>query len=69
METTTQVSDREQVRATPGSAPKLIREVRAKTHQESSAEGKINQPLTQTRMNVQTRLEQMRPKRSEDMHQ
>jgi len=40
METTTQVQE-EQVTGRPGSAAKLIREVRAKTRQQFSAEDKI----------------------------
>ena len=41
METFTQVLDSEEVTATPGSAAKLIREGRAKTLQQFSAEDKI----------------------------
>ena len=41
METTTQVLDREEIIATPGSTAKLIREVRAKTRRRFSAEDKI----------------------------
>ena len=41
MEATTQVLDREEITATPGSAAKLIREVRAKTRRQFSAEDKI----------------------------
>jgi len=41
MEATTQVLGREEVSATPGSAAKLIREVRAKTRRQFSAEDKI----------------------------
>ncbi len=41
MEATTQVLDREEVTATPGRATKLIREVRAKTRRQFSAEDKI----------------------------
>jgi transposase len=41
METSTQVIDSEEVAATPGSAAKLIREVRAKTRRKFSAEDKI----------------------------
>jgi len=41
METSTQVIGSEEVPATPGSAAKLIREVRAKTRRQFSAEDKI----------------------------
>ena len=41
METSTQVLSHEEVPATPGSAAKLIREVRAKTRRQFSAENKI----------------------------
>jgi transposase len=41
METTTQVLGIEEVPATPGSAAKLIREVRAKTRRKFSVEDKI----------------------------
>jgi len=41
METTTQVLGSEEVTASPGSAAKLIREVRAKTRRQFSAEDKI----------------------------
>jgi len=41
METSTQEIDRKEVPATPGSAAKLIREVRAKTRRQFSAEDKI----------------------------
>jgi transposase len=41
METTTQASAIEEVRATPGSAAKLLREVRAQTRRRFSAEDKI----------------------------
>ena len=41
METTTQVLSSKEVAATPGSAAKLIREVRAKTRRKFSAEDKI----------------------------
>jgi len=41
METSTQVLGSEEVPATPGSAAKLIREVRAKTRRQFSAEDKI----------------------------
>ena len=41
MEATTQVLGRKEVAATPGSAAKLIREVRAKTRRKFSSEDKI----------------------------
>ena len=41
METTTQVLDREEIIATPGSTAKLMREVRAKTRRKFLAEDKI----------------------------
>jgi transposase len=41
MEAATQVLDREEITATPGSAAKLIREVRAKTRRKFTAEDKI----------------------------
>jgi transposase len=41
METSTQVRGREEVSANPGSAAKLIREVRAKIRRQFSAEDKI----------------------------
>jgi len=41
METSTQVIDTEGIAVTPGSAAKLIREVRAKTRRKFSAEDKI----------------------------
>ncbi len=41
MEATTQVLDREEIAVTPGSASKLIREVRAKTRRKFTAEDKI----------------------------
>jgi len=41
METTTQIIGIEEVPATPGSAAKLIREVRAKTRRQFSAEDRI----------------------------
>ena len=41
METSTQEIDRKEVPATPGRAAKLIREVRAKTRRQFSAEDKI----------------------------
>jgi transposase len=41
MEATTQVLDREEITATPGSAAKLVREVRAKTRRKFTAEDKI----------------------------
>jgi hypothetical protein len=41
METSTQVIGSEEVPATPGGAAKLVREVRAKTRRQFSAEDKI----------------------------
>ena len=41
MEATTQVLDREKITAPPGSAAKLVREVRAQTHRKFTAEDKI----------------------------
>lgn len=41
MEAITQVLDREEITATPGSAAKLMREVRAKTRRKSTAKDKI----------------------------
>ena len=41
METSTQVLGSEEVAATPGGAAKLIREVRAKTRRQFSAEDRI----------------------------
>jgi transposase len=41
METSTQVINREEIAAPPGSAAKLIRQVRAKTRRQFSAEDKI----------------------------
>ncbi len=41
METSTQERDRKEIAATPGSAAKLIREVRAKTRRQFSVEDRI----------------------------